>query len=78
MEWTFLINCQDEFVAGMITGILEEEGIAFQTRYQGSGDYMRILTGVGKNVDIFVPADKYQRAKEIIDALAEAEADPEQ
>ena len=71
MEWTFLVNCADDFEASLIIGILEGEGITSQTKYKGSGDYMKIIGGVGKNVDIYVPADQHSRATEILASLAE-------
>lgn len=77
MQWTFLVNCGDEFEAGMIIGILEAEGIQSQTQYRGAGGYIRVITGVGKDVDIYVPAGQYVRAKEILASLAE-EIDPEE
>ncbi len=69
MEWTFLVNCSDEFQAGMIIGFLEEEGIPSMQKYKGSGDYMKIITGVGKDVDILVPEKDHARAKEILESL---------
>ena len=77
MEWTFLVNCGDEFEASLIIGILTEEGIASQTKYKGSGDYMKIIGGVGKNVDIYVPADQHFRATELLASMVE-EIEPEQ
>lgn len=77
MEWTFLVNCADEFEASLIIGILEQEGITSQTKYKGSGDYMKIIGGVGKNVDIYVPADKHSQAMAILASLAE-EVEPEE
>ena len=71
MKWAFLMNCRDEIEAGMIIGVLEEEGIASQTKYRGSGDYLKIITGMGRDVDIYVPEDLVARAKEILSALEE-------
>lgn len=31
---------------------------------------MKIIGGVGKDVDIYVPADKHSRATEILESLA--------
>lgn len=75
MSWTFLVNCHDELEASIITGILKEEGIAFQTKYRGMGDYLKVITGMGKDVDILVATEQYLRAKELLTAFEE---EPEQ
>jgi hypothetical protein len=78
MAWALLVNCSDEFEAALIMGALKEEGIPSMTKYRsGSGDYLRIITGVGKDVDILVPAEEYSRAKSILESL-QAELEPEQ
>ena len=54
MEWIFLVNCRDEIEAGMIMGVLKEEGIPTMEKYSGADGYMKIISGLGKNVDIMV------------------------
>jgi len=57
---------------------LKEEGIPAVTKYRGgSGDYLKIITGVGKDVDIFVPAAEYTRATGILESLTD-EAETEE
>ena len=77
MAWTLLVNCSDEIEATMITGALKEEGIPSRTQYRGaSGDYMKIITGLGRDVDILVPAQEHTRAKAILESL-QTEMEPE-
>ena len=75
MEWMFLVNCRDEIEAGMIMGVLKEEGIPTMEKYSGSDGYMKIISGLGKNVDIMVAASHHARATEILAAFQE-ELDP--
>ncbi len=69
MEWVLLINCRDEVEASMIMGVLKEEDIPTMERYSGAGGYMKILSGMGKNVDIMVLSSHYERAMDIVEAL---------
>lgn len=71
MEWTFLVNCRDEIEAGMIMGVLKEEGIPAMEKYSGSDGYMKIISGLGKNVDVLVAASHHARAVEVLAALQE-------
>lgn len=71
MEWVFLVNCRDEIEAGMIMGVLKEEGIPTMEKYSGSDGYMKIISGLGKNVDVLVPSSHHQRATELLAALHE-------
>jgi len=75
MEWVFLVNCADEIEASLIMGVLKEDGIPTMEQYSGSGGYMKIISGMGKNVDILVPASHHARATEILASLQE-ETDP--
>jgi hypothetical protein len=71
MEWIFLVNCRDEIEAGMIMGVLKEEGIPTMEKYSGADGYMKIISGLGKNVDIMVAASHHARATEVLAALQE-------
>lgn len=79
MEWQFLVNCADDFEAGLVMGALEDKGIRTMKSYRGSGDYMRVIGGVGKDVDVYVPQAQYETAREILqDLITEAEEEPEE
>ena len=77
MEWQFLVNCADDFEAGLIMGALDGAGIINMRKYRGSGDYMKVIGGVGQDVDIFVPEDQLPKAQEVLDFL-NAEATKEE
>ena len=72
MEWSFLMNCADDFEATFVMGALKEEGISTFKRYR-SGDHMKIIEGLGKDVDIFVPEEQLNRARQILEALRESQ-----
>ncbi len=74
MDWKFLINCADDFEAGLIMGALEDQGIPTLKKYRGSGDYMRVIGGVGKDVDIYVPAEKLAAAQHELQTFSEQES----
>lgn len=73
MEWKFVVNCADDFEAGLIMGALEEKGIPTLKKYRGAGDYMRVIGGVGKDVDIYVPAEKLAEAQHELQTFSERE-----
>ncbi len=66
MEWTLLVNCADDFEADLIIGILKEEEIIAQKKYRGMGHAMKIYGGMGRDVDIYVPAEKMTEARQIL------------
>ena len=68
MEWKFLINCTDDFEAAFVMGALKEEGISTFKKYR-SGDHMKIIGGVGKDVDVYVPDEQLDRAQETLKTL---------
>ena len=79
MDWQFLVNCADDFEAGLIMGALEEAGIATIKKYRGTGDSLKAMGGLGKDVDIFVPAGRLEKAREVLDFLkSEAEKEAEE
>ncbi len=71
MEWMFLVNCRDEIEAGMIMGVLVEAGIPAMEKYSGVDGYMKIIGGLGKNVDIMVATSHHARAVEVLAAFQE-------
>jgi hypothetical protein len=74
LEWKFLINCADDFEAGLIMGVLDDKGIPNVKKYRGAGDYMRVIGGVGKDVDIYVPAERFADAEHELQTFSEQES----
>ena len=75
MAWEFLVNCSDDFEASFIQGLLEEKGVPTQIKYRGMGlgHYVKVLGGVGKDVDIYVPQEKMEDAREVLKDVEEEE-----
>ncbi len=59
----------NEVKAGMIKGVLEENGIPVLVKQ--SDFAMPVIFGSAGIVSIFVPEDRYREAKEIIEDLEE-------
>lgn len=79
MDWQFLVNCADDFEAGFIMGALEEAGIPTIKKYRGTGDSLRAMGAMGKDVDVFVRAGQLEKAREVLDFLkSEAEKEAEE
>ena len=66
-EDVFLVNVFDPVETAYITSMLDDAGIAYNIREEGSGNYMGIFLGhsfAGKN--ILVSKDDYEKAAEIV------------
>lgn len=57
-----LINCSDDFEASVIEGLLLSADIPVHKQYRGIGEAMKVYSGVGRNIDIYVPADRLEEA----------------
>lgn len=66
-----LTNCRDDFEAQMVEGLLESADIPVHKKYQGTGHALKIYGGVGQNVDIYVPRDRWQEAKLLLESSHE-------
>ena len=67
-----LINVPDEGIAGVICGMLENEGIARRVVVPGAGAIYGAASLFG--VQIYVKPEDYTRAKEIVDSCREEAA----
>ena len=66
-EWVLLTNVFDHIEYGIIKGILEMAEIPVVRKSSGIGGYTEILTGINfEGMDLLVPADRYEEAKELI------------
>lgn len=72
----FLLSAADSIEAGMIEALLNVNDIPVLKKYNGSGDYLKILMGNSiYGVDLFVPAGLLDKAAEIIENSREASRD---
>lgn len=62
-----LCSVPDDAQAGLIAGLLEEEGIPHELRYGGAGAVYVSSSIYG--IKIMVPAADYERAKELLESL---------
>ncbi|MDD7409259.1 MAG: DUF2007 domain-containing protein [Anaerovoracaceae bacterium] len=82
-DGVFLTSAKDSFEADIFISKLAGEGIPAEKRYQGNSNMLEIYMGMStiSPVDIYVPADALEEAKEIIkpvpieDDFVEAEED---
>ena len=73
-EVSHLITVYDVAVLGIVRGLLEDENIPYLVRERGTGSAMRIITGFSMfGTDVYVPADAYEVAKDLVAGLEDAE-----
>lgn len=70
MKWTKLADALNEMEATMIIGLLENEGIPTRKKYSGINQYLKIVMGPVVALEIWVPADREEEARNIIEAFA--------
>ncbi|OAT85210.1 putative signal transducing protein [Desulfotomaculum copahuensis] len=75
MKWEKLCVAANEIEAGMIAGLLENEGIPVDLTYSGINNYLKIFMGPVVAVEIRVPAGKVRGAREIVAAFTGREED---
>lgn len=68
-----LVNCRDDFEASMIEGLLRSADIPVHKQYRGTGHLLKVYSGVGQDIDIFVPEDCYEEAKLLLESSHEME-----
>lgn len=70
MKDTFqkLCSVSDDAQAGLIAGLLKEEGIPYKLRYGGAGAVY--VSSAIFGVQILVPAFAYERAQELLQGLS--------
>lgn len=66
-----LINCRDDFEAQIIEGLLRSAEIPVHKQYQGSGQVLKLYGGMGQNIDIYVPADRLEEARLLLESSHE-------
>ena len=66
--WVKLVNVSDQIEFGIIKGLLEMAEIPAVKKVGNLGGYAEIFTGISfEGIDVYVPEDRYEEAKEIID-----------
>jgi hypothetical protein len=74
LELVVLTEVDNEFELGIVTAILDDNGIPFIIKNSGSGGYMRIITGSSPyGTKVLVEKSTYERAKDIITPITEEE-----
>ncbi|MGI6365946.1 MAG: putative signal transducing protein [Bacillota bacterium] len=66
-----LINCRDDYEANVIEGLLKVAGIPVHKQYRGIGEAMKFFAGVGQDIDIYVPADRLEEARLLLESSHE-------
>lgn len=65
-EWTYLCGVGQDLEADIIIGLLEAQNIPAFKRYPGAGEFMKIAYGLTSGVDIFVPGQYLDNAKDLL------------
>lgn len=74
----FLLSAADSIEAGMIEQLLNANGIPVLKKYKGMGGFLKIYMGDSiYGVDLYVPAELLDKAREIIENIREAEQNDE-
>lgn len=71
--WVKLVNVSDQIEFGLIKGLLEIAEIPAVKKVGNLGGYAEILTGISfEGIDVYVPEDRYEEARQIIEAPEDA------
>ena len=71
--WKTVISIQGELQAEILRGLLEAQGIPVQLSQEGVARVYGLGVGPLAEVDILVPANKFQAAQEIIESYQTGE-----
>ncbi|MEL1135959.1 DUF2007 domain-containing protein [Desulfitobacterium sp. THU1] len=66
-KWLFLTNVTTEIEADIVIALLEQAEIPAQKAFPGSGN-LKATYGLINGVEIYVPEDWMEQAKEILEA----------
>jgi len=69
----FLVNCRDDFEAQLIEGLLQSADIPVHKKYRGVGHALKLYGGVGQDIDLYVPADRLEEARRLLESTQEFE-----
>lgn len=64
-SWKFLINVYNDIEADILISFLEINNIKAKKQFT-SGSLSRAIVGAQNNVDVYVPGEKLQEAKKIL------------
>ncbi len=70
-NWGHLIFIYSETEADIVMGLLETADIPVIKAYKGAGVLQKVYTGRAAGVDLFVPLEKLDEAKALLQAKAE-------
>ncbi len=70
-DWEHLIFIYNETEADIVIGLLGTADIPTIKMYKGAGVLHKVYAGRATGVDLFVPSDKLDHAKELLRAQAE-------
>jgi hypothetical protein len=65
--WTFVANLYNDVEADIAKSFLEAQGIPVVKRYKKDDILLKVYTGTVIGVDLFVPNDRFQEAKELLE-----------
>lgn len=70
-----LVNCKDDYEAQLICGLMAVAGIPVHREYRGAGQLLKIYCGIGRDVDLYVPANRLAEAQELLATAGSGDED---
>lgn len=80
-KWEYLITVRDDHEMNVVHSLLKAHDILVMIKHKGIGEYMSIVMGTSSihGIDIFVPSDQLDKARQVLEAaLEEEEGDREE
>lgn len=76
-DFVHLIQVYNDVEAAIVEGLLKEYNIPSIKKYKGNKGFMKVLMGTALGVDIYVKAQDFKLAKEIVENadLSEIQSD---
>lgn len=66
-DWQHFLYIFNETEADIVMGLLETEGIPVLKMYKGMGIFHKVYTGKVTGVDLYVPREKLQQARQLLE-----------
>lgn len=68
-DFVHLIQVYNDVEATIVEGLLKEYNIPSIKKYKGNKGFMKVLMGTALGVDIYVKAQDFEAAKEIVENI---------
>lgn len=66
LQWVYLQSTYDDFEADIIAGLLKSNDIPTLRKYPGHSGYAKIYLGFAFGVELYVPKEQLEEAKNLI------------